>query len=130
MCKLAKLKTNFNTEISVAENKLSVLNNLISIAALCPKIDAIMLFGSALEDRCTAQSDVDLVIISRDTITALSKYKTYLDFQKALYLHDMSQEYDFLYFRSLDEIEARKSENAICRELSDKGKVIYRRPAA
>ena len=47
-----------------------------------------------------------------------------------VYLFDMSQEYDRLYFKSLEDIEQKSDEQQICKEIVSKGKIIYRRKAA
>lgn len=53
--------------------------------------------------------------------------KSFDKFMDCLYQYDMEQEYDRLYFRSLEEIEEKKDTVPICRELTQKGKIIYRR---
>ena len=130
MCQLAKLQTNFNTSVEVAENKLGLINHVILCAAKCAKIDAIILFGSALSNNCSENSDIDLAIISSYSINDLSKNKSFAEFKKNVYLQDMSQEYDFLYFHSLDEIGNKKEKHLICDELSKNGKIIYRKQVA
>ncbi len=130
MCQLAVLHTNFNTSVEVAENKLGLINHVIFCAAKCSKIDAIILFGSALSNNCSDKSDIDLAIISNTSINVLSKNKSFAEFKKNIYLQDMSQEYDFLYFHSLDEIENKRNDHLICNELSKKGKIIYRKKVA
>ena len=49
---------------------------------------------------------------------------------KDLYLLDFSQEYDFLYFKSIDEIYQKKEKAPICKELAEKGQIIYKWQAA
>lgn len=95
MCIIIMLQTNFQTEVAAADVKKVYIENIIKSAEKCNKIDAIVLFGSSLEDRCKDESDID-----------------------------MEQNYDILYFKSLEEIVKEKA--AICNELLQKGKVIYR----
>ena len=130
MCKLQKINTNFDESVLVADNKSKIIECIIELAKGCSDIDAIILFGSALETRCKKTSDIDIAIISKKTINALSEKKSFREFQNSVYLLDMSQEYDFLYFKSIDEIEKKKNSASIFKELSDKGKIIYKRQAA
>ena len=52
MCKLIKVKTNYESAEMVADYKADTIRFIIDIAKNCSDIDAIMLFGSALEERC------------------------------------------------------------------------------
>ena len=102
------------------------IENIIKSAEKCNKIEAIVLFGSSLEDRCREESDIDIAIISRYTIDRLSRYKSFRNFTDRIYGKDTTQSYDILYFKSSSEIEKKKEMTTICGELSQKGKVIYR----
>ncbi len=53
MCRLVNVKTNFNTEIEVADIKKEVVENIIEAAGVCSRICQIILFGSVIESRCT-----------------------------------------------------------------------------
>ena len=103
---------------------------IIDIAKNCSDIDAIMLFGSALEERCKERSDIDIVIFSKKTVNALSSKKSFDEFKRQLYFRDLSQEYDFLYFKSIDEIYQKIDKAPIFKELAEKGKIIYKRQVA
>lgn len=127
MCKLVALQTNYGTTVNVAEIKKKHIENILNSAPLCKQILAIMLFGSALEERCTNESDIDLVIICNSSIGKLSQTKAFDKFINCLYSFDMEQDYDKLYFKSIKEIEEKKDDIPICNELMQKGKVIYRR---
>lgn len=127
MCRLVTLQTNYGTNINVAEIKKKHIENILSSAPLCKQISAIMLFGSSLEERCTNNSDIDLVIISDNSLNKLSQTKAFDKFMNNLYSYDMEQEYDRLYFKSMKEIEEKKDDIPICNELMQKGKIIYRR---
>lgn len=130
MCKLIKVNTNYDSSVMVADYKAEIIRHIISTAKKCPDIDAIMLFGSVLEERCKEKSDIDIVIISKKTVNALSDIKSFNEFMKDLYLLDFAQEYDFLYFKSIDEIYQKKEKAPICKELAEKGQIIYKRQAA
>lgn len=126
MCRLVTLRTNFQTEVSIADIKKMYIENIVKNAESCDKIDAIILFGSSLEDRCKDESDIDIAVISKYTVNRLCGYKSFRDFTDAIYSKDIKQNYDILYFKSLDEIAKREETAEICRELLNKGKIIYK----
>lgn len=130
MCKLIKVNTNYDSSVMVADNKAEIIRFIIDAAKNCSDIDAIMLFGSALEERCKEKSDIDIVIISPKTLNALSSKKSFDEFKRQLYFYDMSQEYDFLYFKSIDEIYQKVDKAPIFKELAEKGQIIYKRQVA
>ena len=130
MCKLQEISTNFDSSVMVADNKSRLIERIIELAKECSDIDAIILFGSALETRCRKASDIDIAFISKKTVNALCERKAFRQFIDSIYLLDMLQDYDFLYFKSIEEIEKKKDSASICRELLEKGKVIYKRQAA
>ena len=130
MCKLQEINTNFDSSVLVADNKSKLIECIIELAKDCSDIDAIILFGSVLETRCKKTSDIDIAIISKKTVNALSEKKSFRQFKDRIYLLDMSQEYDFLYFKSLEEIDEKKDSASIFKELAEKGKVIYKRQVA
>lgn len=127
MCKLVELKTNYGSSVHVADIKCTCIKNIIDTAPQCSQISEIILFGSSLEERCAEQSDIDIAIISQKGLHGLSGIVAFDRFMDKLYEFDMTQEYDRLYFKSIEEIEAKKDKIPICRELAQKGKVIYRR---
>ena len=130
MCKLVTIDTNINTEVKVSEYKQNQILCIIRLAASCDEIDQIILFGSALEEKCTETSDIDFVVISKYPVSVLSKRKGYRDFLKQLYMSDdFVSEYDILYFKSAEEISENK-EDRICAEINEKGKVIYEKRGA
>lgn len=126
MCRLITLRTNFQTEVKVADIKKSYIENIIESAEKCKKIEAIILFGSSLEIRCKEESDIDFAVISKYTVNHLCRHKSFRKFTDSVYGKDLHQNYDILYFRSLDEIEKGEGKADICRELLQKGKVIYK----
>ncbi|MCR4755824.1 MAG: hypothetical protein K5868_09925 [Lachnospiraceae bacterium] len=130
MCRLAELHTNFDSTVMVAENKLDILRFIIDTASQCSKIDAIILFSSTLDERCRDDSDIDIVIISNATLSVLSRQKSFTKFKKDLYLKNMSQKYDFLYFKSMDEIKSQQDKSPLCNELVRNGQFIYRKQVA
>lgn len=127
LCKLISIQTNHNTLVEIADIKKKYIENIIDKAPICNKISAIILFGSSLEERCTEKSDIDIAIISDYTIGKLCKIKSFNIFTETIYKIDMSQDYDILYFKSLEEVQQNKNNIPICNELTQKGKIIYRR---
>lgn len=127
MCRMVNILSNDGSEIRVAEIKKAYIENIITSASKCRQIDAVILFGSALEERCTENSDIDFAIISKYSVDKLSSLKSFANFVNAMYDCDAKQEYDRLYFKSFSEIEDKQEEVGVCRELLNKGKVIYRK---
>lgn len=82
MCRMATVKTNYNTEIEVADIKKDVIENIIEAAGVCIPICQIILFGSVLENRCTEDSDIDMLVVSDTVRSKLYKDKTYQEFFK------------------------------------------------
>ena len=126
MCKLVNIKTNNGEEVRVADIKREEIMNVIKAASLCKKIDMLILYGSALEDRCDERSDIDIAVVSKYPISKLCKLKSFHDFTTYIYKYNMDQEYDFLYFKSYDEINQSQDSEMIASEIMKKGKIIYR----
>lgn len=127
MCQLAVLNTDMDTQIKVADIKKPIIENIILIADCCKEIDYIILFGSALEEKCTAESDIDLVIVSNVPRGKFLRSNAYDKFTTALYNIDDNQIYDILQFNSMEDLKNKN--NAVCRDILKKGKIIYRRQA-
>ena len=125
MCELVSMDTNFGTSISVADIKKRNIENIIRAAADCNKIDAIILFGSSLEKRCKEESDIDIAVVSNTVRSRLFRSKSYDNFTTKVYQADRRQDYDILQFNSEEAIQ--NSKECICREIIEKGKVIYKR---
>lgn len=121
MCKLVKIGDN----VEVASIKEHTIRKIIDKANICNKIDAIILFGSSLEERCTEQSDIDMAFIINTSMSRLVSDGGYKKFKKYLYSIDENQEYDILYFRSLENI--RSSKDFVCKDIISKGKTVYER---
>ena len=126
MCKLVSFKTNVGTEVKVADIKLPFIKNIAEQAEKYTSIQAVILFGSSLEDRCTEKSDIDIAILSQYTVNRLCNIKSFRKFMDSIYEFDLEQAYDWLYFRSISEIK-KNNEVLVCRELDSKGKVIYQK---
>lgn len=126
MCKLVNVKTNYGEEVKVAEIKRDEIKNIIDAASLCKNIDMLILYGSSLEDRCDKHSDIDIVIISKYPISKLCKLKSFHDFTTYVYKYNMDQDYDFLYYKSYDEINRNAESEMISSEILNKGKIIFK----
>ena len=61
MCRLVDIKTNHGEDIRIADVKRDEIINIINAASLCKKIDVLILYGSALEDRCNEKSDIEIM---------------------------------------------------------------------
>ena len=126
MCRLVDIKTNHGEDVRVADVKREEIINIINAASLCKKIDMLILYGSALEDRCTEKSDIDIAVVSKYPISKLCKLKSFHDFTTYVYKFNMNQEYDFLYYKSYDEICRNRESEMIASEIVKKGKIIYK----
>ncbi len=119
MCKLVTIELN-GREIRVADIKQDCIRNISDAAKNCKYIDRIVLFGSALEDRCTDQSDVDIAVFGNVSKNRCLTSKGYNDFARQLYrFDDFSQTYDILYFKT------GSYDNNFIRQQIEKGEVIY-----
>ena len=119
--------TNYGDKILVDDKKKNIIQYLVDHASICDFIEQILLFGSSLEDRCSENSDIDLAIISKWPIQKISGNRKFDEFMERMYAYDNYRtDYDLLYFKSYDEIVKKSKEVPICRELVQKGKVIYR----
>lgn len=123
MCRLTALST--DKQIQVADIKKPIIEKIVVIANICKEIDYIILFGSSLENKCTERSDIDLAIISNVTRAKLLRSNSYDRFTTALYNIDDEQTYDILQFNSMEDL--KKRDNAVCKDIVNKGKIIYRR---
>lgn len=127
MCKLVEIKNNIGDNILVADNKVNCIKNIIESACICKNISRIILFGSAVSTRCTDKSDIDIAIISDIGMERLYKLKSFKRFLNAVYSADYNQEYDRLYFKSLEQIERNIGKAEICSEILKNGVTIYKR---
>ena len=66
MCKLVNLELKNGTYVKVAENKLERIKQYISAFPLLRSVNRVILFGSAITENCTDQSDVDLCFLYKD----------------------------------------------------------------
>lgn len=112
-------------KIEVADIKAEIIKKIILLAHTCDKIDYIYVFGSTVEESCTDKSDIDIAIISNVTRSKLFQNKSYNEFTNKLYDIDIDQDYDILQFNSLEEVKS--SEDFVCRDIINKGKLLYER---
>ena len=121
MCKIVQLKLADNI-IRVADLKKDCVRNIYEAASKCGLIDRVVLFGSSTDERCTAQSDVDIAVYGPLSKSKCLTSKEYKEFTRSLYrFEDYGHNYDILYFRSGD-----KKDSFIQSEISN-GEVIYAR---
>lgn len=128
MCQMVSVKTNFDTEIEVADIKKDVVENIIEAAGVCSKICQIILFGSVIESRCTEASDVDMLVISDTTRSKLYKDKGYQEFLSRLHdKDDYEQLYDVICVHNQDELNRSQNTTRLFRDILKDGKLLYRR---
>lgn len=126
MGRLVDITTNTGDIVQVSEYKRQQIEEIISKASDCAIIDQIILFGSSLNSDCKENSDIDVVIISKASVSKLSQNKRYRAYWERIYKLDSFQtEYDVLYFTSYEDIERKKEQVPVCKEIIEKGKIIY-----
>lgn len=121
MCKVTAFTIDGRT-IHMADIKQKYVANIIDAARKCDYIDKIILFGSALEERCKESSDIDLAIFgnqSKGKCLDSRKFRRFSD-QLALF-DDFNQAYDLLYFKT-----GTKNDELIMDQIA-KGEVLYER---
>lgn len=117
MCKMVPLKDGR----CVAEIKLKHILNIAEQAKKCPNISRIMLFGSALEERCTEHSDIDIAVFGDTAKRTYLLSDEFRQFRKELFRYDWDQDYDVLYFEG-----KKKYTDRIMGDI-EKGIELYRR---
>ena len=121
MCKVTAYNANGHT-IYMADIKQKYIGNIIDAAHKCNVIDKVILFGSALENRCREESDIDLAVFGSQPKGKCLTSKAFKRFYDQLIQFDnMHQSYDVLYFRTGANINS-----PIMREIAG-GEVIYDR---
>lgn len=126
MCKLIDVKTNFNTEVRVADNKKEFVENIIDIARYCENILQIILFGSVLEERCTDDSDIDLMVVCNIQRSKLYRKKEYATFIESLHnKDDYTQIYDVICVNGLEELNRNRDKTQLYNDVMNRGKTIY-----
>ena len=120
MCKMREFADNKY----VADIKYDYIKNIALQAETCKNINRIMLFGSAMEERCTDRSDIDIAVFGNETKSRYLRSKEFRDFQSRLFRFGFEQNYDILYFQ-----EGKTSGDSILEDIS-KGIEIYRRIAS
>lgn len=98
MCKLVQ----FEQGKYVADIKYDYIRNIANLASECKSIRNIVLFGSATEERCQRESDIDIAVFGDVSKSKYLRSKEYDKFQTGLILYggDFSQDYDILYFNN------------------------------
>ena len=119
MCKLVK----WNNENHIADIKYNHIVNITKQAKKCKNINRIMLFGSSLEERCTARSDIDIAVFGNQSKASYLRSKEFREFRNQVFLYDLNQDYDILYFT-----DGKQQEDQIMKDI-DKGVEIFRREA-
>lgn len=121
MCRIVSMDTNFGTKCRVADIKKDYISNIIKNARICPDIDYIVLFGSALEDRCRDHSDIDIAVFGKKTEGRMLTSGKYRNFENAVYSFGDFQDYDVLYFKI-----GKNTGSDIMKDIKN-GTLIYKR---
>ncbi|MBQ7719042.1 MAG: nucleotidyltransferase domain-containing protein [Clostridia bacterium] len=116
MCRLVEYKNG-----RVADIKLKYIENIARQAAKTRHITRIMLFGSALEERCREDSDVDIAVFGDIPRSGYFRLKEYKNFQDSIFDFDFDQDYDILYYQ-----QDKEYKSAVMKDIN-KGVEIYRR---
>lgn len=66
MCKLVPFKAQTGKTVMVADIKVDKLNKYLEMFPKLASIDKVVLFGTALSDRCTEESALDLLLFYND----------------------------------------------------------------
>lgn len=128
MCQMVNVKTNFDTEIEVADIKKEIVENIVQAAGECARIGEIILFGSVIESRCTEDSDIDMLVVSDTARSKLYRDKGYQEFLKKLHdKDDYEQLYDVICVHNMDVINRGQKMTGLFREAIKNGKTLYRR---
>jgi predicted nucleotidyltransferase len=105
MCKVTAFTIDGRT-IHMADIKQKYVANIIDAARKCDYIDKIILFGSALEERCRENSDMDLAVFGNQPegkCLTSAKYKRFA--QQLSSFDEYKQNYDLLYFKTGNKYE-------------------------
>ena len=108
----------------VAEIKYDHIMNIVRQAEKCPNITRIMLFGSSTEERCSERSDIDIAVFGKKQRGRYILSGEFSNFQKSIYLYDLRQDYDVLYY-----VEGKHYDDAVIGNIN-KGIEIYRKAAS
>lgn len=121
MCKMAVITINDKT-IRVAEIKIPAIRNAVEKISKLKFIDRAILFGSALTNDCTEDSDIDIAMFGSIYNSQYLKRKDVARFfHELLNGTEKSESYDILYFRN-DQIH---TDSLIMNEIRTKGTEIY-----
>jgi len=121
MCKVIPMNVG-TRQIRVAEIKQKYIQNIIDAARECDLIDRVVLFGSSLQERCRAGSDIDIAVFGNQPRSRALSSRKFERFARRLYSFDNhAQAYDILYFRS-----GSGDSNPILHEIS-RGEELYAR---
>lgn len=108
----------------IAKIKLRHIDNIAAQAAKCDHIERVVLFGSSLEERCTKASDIDIAVFGTQPKKKYLLSQEFKRFHDDVFLFDLAQDYDILYFSSAEETKAD-----ILNDIN-RGVEIYRRALA
>lgn len=119
MCKLI----HYRNGQYIADIKQKHIENIAEQAKNCKNINRIMLFGSSVQERCSNESDIDIAVFGKMPKSRYLTTSEFRKFQDNLFLYDLNQDYDILYF-----CEGQEYHDPIMADIAQ-GTEIYRRDA-
>lgn len=120
MCQMTELCFG-NRKVNVAGIKADYIKNIVDSISKCNLIDKVVLFGSALDERCTEDSDIDIAVFGRESKNRMFKNKSYLDYVNSVVSYGSVQDYDILYF------DSNKLPSLSIMQDIDRGAVLFER---
>ena len=118
MCQLTALNIGGRI-VNVASIKSEYIKNIVASSSKCNVIEKVILFGSAIEERCKEESDIDIAVFGKETKSKVFKSKDYRDFVNSVVSFGEIQDYDILYFDS-----NKKYDSAIMKNINN-GEVLF-----
>ena len=120
MCQMTELSFG-NRKVNVAGIKADYIRNIVDSISKCSLIDKVVLFGSALDDTCTEDSDIDIAVFGRESKNRMFKNKSYRDYVNSVVSYGSVQDYDILYF------DSNKLPSLSIMQDIDRGAVLFER---
>lgn len=120
MCQLIALDVGDRT-VNVASLKTEYIKNIVDNVFRCNLIDKIVLFGSAIEERCTDDSDIDIAVFGKESKNKVFRSKEYRDYIDSVVSFGDLQDYDILFFDT-----TKNNDSAIMTDIN-KGLILFER---
>jgi predicted nucleotidyltransferase len=110
---------------TIADVKRTDVTTLVSMfekyKSVNPVVDAVVLFGSAVTQDCTDESDLDIVIIGKGVRKNIEKFSVML----TEFYRYVDTEVDILYADSVTEIQEMSHKHPVYIDVLKEGKIIW-----